>query len=100
MDFEQAEKASLGWGRRDPLVVHGIRRSLWCRSRQPPVQDETSPAMRLGIPEMLVTMAVIGAMWLVPIAAAVWALLTLHRLDRSQHEIHDRLGAIERLLQR
>jgi hypothetical protein len=50
-----------------------------------------------GIPELIVLL-VIGSFWLIPIAAAVWAGLTLYRIRTDQHSMGTRLEAIERLL--
>ena len=52
----------------------------------------------LGMPELMV-MLVIGLFWGVPIAAAVWALVTLNRIQTGQQAIDVRLATIERLLQ-
>jgi hypothetical protein len=54
--------------------------------------------MGLGIPELLILL-VVGVAWLIPIAAGVWALVTLQRLRTGQDELRTRLVAIERLLQ-
>ena len=55
--------------------------------------------MQLGIPELLVIVMLSG-FWLVPIVAAIWALVTLHRVRVGQEALRARLDAIERLLQR
>ena len=52
----------------------------------------------LGMPELLVGF-ILGLFWLVPIAAAVWALITLNRIQMGQQAIDVRLETIERLLQ-
>jgi hypothetical protein len=52
----------------------------------------------LGMPELMV-MLVIGLFWGVSIAAAVWALVTLNRIQTGQQAIDVRLATIERLLQ-
>ena len=59
----------------------------------------TIGASSLGVPELVVVL-VIAVIWVVPVAAAVWALVTLHRIRTTQAAIHTRLGAIEQLLQR
>jgi hypothetical protein len=41
-----------------------------------------------------------AAFWIVPIAAVVWALITLQRVRASQDTLHRRLDAIERLMPR
>lgn len=51
----------------------------------------------VGIPE-LVILLMFGVFWLVPIAAAIWALVTLYRIRFEQQAMLVRLGAIERLL--
>jgi hypothetical protein len=55
--------------------------------------------MRIGVAELWVLLT-IAAICLVPIAAAVWALVTLHRIRAGQDAIRRRLDSIERLLQR
>jgi hypothetical protein len=52
----------------------------------------------LGLPELMVVF-VIGAIWALPIAAAVWAGMTLHRIRTTQQAIGIRLESIERILQ-
>jgi hypothetical protein len=51
--------------------------------------------MGVGIPE-LVVMLTIGAFWLIPVAAGVWALITLRRIRSAQEEMFRKLDAIER----
>ena len=53
----------------------------------------------IGMPEMVVILA-IAMGWLVPLAAAIWALLTLHRIRLGQDAVRASLESIERLLQR
>jgi hypothetical protein len=53
----------------------------------------------IGAPELIVIL-VIGLFYAVPIAAAVWVIVTLHRLRAGQQAIGTRLEAIERSLQR
>lgn len=55
--------------------------------------------MRLGLPEIVVVLTIV-AVWVVPIAAGVWALRTLHRLRTVQEDMRRRLDVIEGLLQR
>jgi len=52
----------------------------------------------LGMPELLVIL-IIGVFWGAPIVAAVWAIITLHRIREDQQAIGVRLETIERLLQ-
>jgi hypothetical protein len=51
----------------------------------------------VGLPELLIILT-FGMFWLVPIAAAVWAGVTLHRIRIDQQAIGVRLETIERLL--
>jgi hypothetical protein len=53
----------------------------------------------LAIREIIVVL-IVGAFWLVPMAAGVWALMTLHKIRSSQEEMNRRLEAIERQTQR
>lgn len=55
--------------------------------------------MGLGIPELLVVF-IVGAFWLIPVAAGVWALITLRRIRATQEVMRRQLEAIERHLQR
>jgi hypothetical protein len=52
----------------------------------------------VGMPELTITL-IIGLFWGVPVAAAVWALVTLNRIRAGQQAIDVRLATIERLLQ-
>ena len=53
----------------------------------------------VGVPELLVVL-MISAVWLVPIAGGIWALVTLQRLRAGQDAIRAKLELIERHLQR
>lgn len=53
----------------------------------------------IGAPELVVIL-VIGLIYVVPIAAAVWVIVTLHRIRAGQQAMDTRLEAIERSLQR
>lgn len=55
--------------------------------------------MQGGLPEFLVVLT-IGAFWLIPVAAGVWALVTLRRLRSGQEEVLRRLDTIARQVQR
>ena len=55
--------------------------------------------MRLGLPEFLVLFFV-GAFWIVPVAAGIWALVTLQKIRSTQEAMNRRLEAIERQGQR
>jgi hypothetical protein len=52
----------------------------------------------IGVPELIVIL-VIGSFYVIPVAAAVWAVMTLQRIRRGQESIVVRLETIERLLQ-
>ena len=51
--------------------------------------------MRLGVPELIVVLT-LGLVWLIPVAAGIWALITLHRIRTTQEDMRGRLAAIER----
>jgi hypothetical protein len=53
----------------------------------------------MGFTEFLVV-AVIGVVWVVPILAAVWALLTLKQLRDGQRAVEGKLDTIAHMLQR
>jgi len=53
----------------------------------------------LGMPELIVVLF-ISIVWVVPVIAAVWALLTLQRLRATQEAMLTKLDAIERAVQR
>lgn len=53
--------------------------------------------LMFAIPELVIAV-VVAAFWLVPAAAAVWALLTLHRIWTRLQVLGARLETIERLL--
>lgn len=53
----------------------------------------------VGVPELLVVL-MIGAFWLIPATAGVWALVTLQRIRTAQEDMRRKLDAIERQLQR
>jgi hypothetical protein len=52
-----------------------------------------------GFPELLIIMVLV-LFWIIPIAAAVWALYTLQRIRSGQEVIRLRLELLERTLQR
>lgn len=52
----------------------------------------------VGVPE-LVMVLLFSVFWLIPLGAAVWALVTLHGIRTGQQAMASRLEAIERLLQ-
>jgi hypothetical protein len=53
----------------------------------------------IGLPELLIIL-VLAAAWVIPIAAAAWALYTLHRIRSGQEVIRLRLELLERTVQR
>jgi hypothetical protein len=53
----------------------------------------------MGLPELLIIL-VVGVFWVIPIAAAAWALYTLQRIRSGQEVIRLRLELLERTLQR
>ncbi len=55
--------------------------------------------MFLGMRELFIVL-IISVIWLIPLAALVWALITLHRIRIGQDAIRLRLDDIERSLQR
>jgi hypothetical protein len=55
--------------------------------------------MGVGFPELIVIL-VIFVLYLIPIAAAAWALYTLHRIRSGQEVIRLRLELLERTVQR
>ena len=52
----------------------------------------------VGVPE-LVMMLAIAALWIVPVAATVWGLFTLHRIRTGQDALRLTVEALERSLQ-
>jgi hypothetical protein len=55
--------------------------------------------MGLGGPELLLLL-IIAPMWLIPVVAGVWALITLQRLRTGQDAVQKKLDAIQSMLQR
>jgi len=53
----------------------------------------------VGMPELIIVLVITG-FYLVPIGAAVWAIVTLRRIRAEQRTVQLRLDTIERLLQR
>ena len=54
----------------------------------------------LGVSELFIVLFIITALYLIPIVAGVWALLTLRRIRVGQEDLRRRLETIERSLQR
>lgn len=63
-----------------------------------PCQRAPPVSFGIGPFELFLVVAAALVAWLVPIAAAVWAIVTLARLRRGQDELRARLVAIERRL--
>jgi hypothetical protein len=53
----------------------------------------------LGVPEFTI-MLLLAVLWVVPLAVALWAIWTLHRIHVTQDAMRVKLDGIERLLQR
>jgi hypothetical protein len=53
----------------------------------------------IGLPEIFVILMILVT-WLVPLAAGVWAIVTLHKVRIGQDALRAKLDVIERLLQR
>lgn len=51
----------------------------------------------IGVPELLIVLMVSG-FWLIPVAVAVWVVLTLNRLRNDQQAIRASLESIQRTL--
>jgi hypothetical protein len=52
---------------------------------------------RVGMPEFII-LTIVLVTWLIPVAAGVWALLTLHRIRRGQDAIGSQLERLVQLL--
>jgi len=52
----------------------------------------------MRIPELFVVL-LIGVVWIIPIAAAVWALVTLYRIRATQEDMRQKLDTLARLMQ-
>ena len=53
----------------------------------------------MGLPEIFI-MGILGTFWLIPLAAGIWAIVTLQRIRSGQETIRLRLELLERMLQR
>ena len=51
------------------------------------------------VPELLIVLMLVAVRWLLPLAAGVWALVTLFRIRSAQEQMGRKLDAVERLLQ-
>ncbi len=56
-------------------------------------------AVSAGMPELLVVLMLL-ALWIIPVAAVIWALVSLYRIRSEQQRMQSKLDAIERMLQR
>jgi hypothetical protein len=52
-----------------------------------------------GVPELMIVLVLV-AVYAVPLVAAIWALVTLKRIQTGQEAVQARLESIERILQR
>jgi hypothetical protein len=53
---------------------------------------------QIGVPELLIVL--IGVVfWIVPLVAAIWALITLAQIRRRQDDVLRKLDALERSIQ-
>jgi hypothetical protein len=53
----------------------------------------------IGLPELMI-MLVLSLGWAVPIAFAIWVIVTLRRIRAGQQAVQMKLETIERLLER
>lgn len=51
--------------------------------------------MRMGFSELIILM-IVASVWIIPLVAAVWAVLTLQRIRTAQDDMRHRLDTIER----
>ena len=54
---------------------------------------------RIGVPEIIVLL-IMSAFWVLPLIAAVWAIVTLYRVRRDQETLLAKLDVIEKRLPR
>lgn len=54
---------------------------------------------RIGVPEIIVLL-IMSAFWVIPLVAAVWAIVTLYRVRRDQETLLAKLDVIEKRLPR
>ena len=52
--------------------------------------------MGLGLPELLIMLPMMFLFWVAPVAAGIWALVTLARIRRTLEQMDGRLARIER----
>jgi hypothetical protein len=53
----------------------------------------------LGVPELVIVM-IVGMYWAIPIAFAIWMMITLWKIRAGQQAVQTKLEAIERLIER
>jgi hypothetical protein len=51
--------------------------------------------MRMGLSELIILM-IAASVWIIPLVAAVWAVVTLQRIRTTQDDMRQRLDTIER----
>jgi hypothetical protein len=61
--------------------------------------EMTNVGMSVGIPELIIILIMVVT-WVVPVAVAMWMVVTLRRLRAGQQAVEMKLETIERLLQR
>ena len=61
--------------------------------------EESVNSVGFGIPELMILLVLVMS-WAVPIAIAVWMVVTLRRIRIDQRAVQLKLDTIERLLQR
>lgn len=54
---------------------------------------------RIGVPEIVILL-IMAAFWVIPLVAAVWAMVTLYRVRRDQETLLAKLDVIEKRLPR
>ncbi len=54
----------------------------------------------IDLPQLVVFPLIFAVFWGLPVAAAIWAIVTLQQIRSAQHAVQAKLDAIERLLQR
>jgi hypothetical protein len=52
----------------------------------------------MRVPELFLVL-IIGLLWVIPLAAAVWALITLYRIRATQEDMRQKLDTLARLMQ-
>jgi hypothetical protein len=52
----------------------------------------------MRVPELFLVL-IIGLLWVIPLAAAVWALITLYRIRATQEHMRQKLDTLAGLMQ-